>query len=60
MHQCRSSECGGTNIYFRGFKILQTVLKSVKDKGMSNAQEVILTGCSGMAIKRMVVAIQEV
>lgn len=51
----------GTNIYFRGFKILQTVLKSVKNKGMSNAQEVILTGCSGMAIKRMlVVAIQEV
>ena len=37
----------GTNIYFRGFKILQLILQSVMDKGMSNAKEVILTGCSG-------------
>uniref|UniRef100_A0A1X7SGA5 Pectin acetylesterase n=1 Tax=Amphimedon queenslandica TaxID=400682 RepID=A0A1X7SGA5_AMPQE len=36
----------GTNIYFRGFKILQLILQSVMDKGMSNAKEVILTGCS--------------
>ena len=36
----------GTKLYFRGFPILQAVLESLMDKGMKNAQEVILTGCS--------------
>ena len=43
----KSVDVDGTSIYFRGFKILQTILQSVMDKGMSNAKEVILTGCSG-------------
>ena len=36
----------GVSLYFRGFPILQATLQSLLEKGMSNAQEVILTGCS--------------
>ncbi|XP_019854868.1 PREDICTED: pectin acetylesterase 5-like [Amphimedon queenslandica] len=36
----------GTDIYFRGFKILQAIIQSLMSKGMKNAQEFILTGCS--------------
>ena len=36
----------GTVLYFRGFPILQAALQSLLDKGMKNADEVILTGCS--------------
>ena len=46
----KAVDVDGTSIYFRGFKILQTILQSVMDKGMSNAKEVILTGCSGIII----------
>jgi hypothetical protein len=36
----------GTSIYFRGFKILQGILKQLLNNGMNQASEVILTGCS--------------
>ena len=40
----------GTDIYFRGFKILQAIMQSLMSKGMKNAQEFILTGCSGTSL----------
>ena len=36
----------GTTLYFRGFPILKATIQSLLDRGMSNAQEVILTGSS--------------
>ncbi|XP_011408782.2 PREDICTED: pectin acetylesterase 5-like [Amphimedon queenslandica] len=36
----------GTDLYFRGFKILQAIIHLLMSKGMKNAQEFILTGCS--------------
>lgn len=44
-------QVGGTSIYFRGIKILDAIIQSLKDGGMSNAQEVIFTGCSGITIE---------
>ena len=38
----------GTPIYFRGFKILQSILGALMIAGMNKSEEVILTGCSGI------------
>ncbi len=37
----------GTTIYFRGFRILKQTLHSLLERGMKDATEVVLTGCSG-------------
>ena len=37
----------GTAIFFRGFRILQGVLKSLEIIGSMEAEDFILTGCSG-------------
>lgn len=34
-------------IYFRGFRILKATLKALFEKGLNDASEVVLTGCSG-------------
>ncbi|XP_011405404.1 PREDICTED: pectin acetylesterase 5-like [Amphimedon queenslandica] len=39
-------QVSGTSIYFRGIKILEAIIQSLKDGGMNSAEEVILTGCS--------------
>ena len=36
-------------MYFRGAKILEAVIDSVLATGGDNIEQVILTGCSGMA-----------
>ena len=38
----------GTTIYFRGKRLLRAALDDLSNKGLKNATEVILTGCSGM------------
>lgn len=48
-------QVGGTSIYFRGIKILDAIIQSLKDGGMSSAQEVIFTGCSGITIYRTII-----
>ena len=44
-------QVSGSLIYFRGIKILEAIIQSLNDSGMSSAQEVILTGCSGTTIE---------
>ena len=36
----------GVTLHFKGFLILQAILDSLMTKGLSKADEVILTGCS--------------
>ena len=36
----------GTPIYFRGNAILKAILQYLRDNGMKEASDVILTGCS--------------
>ena len=53
-HHCskKAVDVNGAKIYFRGFKILQAVMQSLMEKGMSKADEVLLSGCSGMTFKK--------
>jgi len=38
---------GADTIYFRGIRILDTVIGALLTVGVNNAEHVILTGCSG-------------
>ena len=40
-----------TNVSNRGLRILDALLKDLLKKGMSQATDIILTGCSGSVIK---------
>ena len=40
----------GTPIYFRGNAILKAILQYLRDNGMKEASDVILTGCSGISL----------
>ena len=55
MHDCyhlttdrdKPLDIDGTMIYFRGFRILKATLKALFEKGLNDASEVVLSGCSG-------------
>ncbi len=43
-------------IYFRGFRILKATLKALFEKGLNDASEVVLTGCSGTEKSHQLIA----
>ena len=40
-------DVNGTSIYFRGNAILKAIMQYLRDNGLKEASDVILTGCSG-------------
>ena len=40
----------GTTLYFRGIRITQATLDDLATKGLKNAIDVIVTGCSGVCV----------
>ena len=48
---------GNDTIYFRGIKIFDYVIKALLNLGVNKAEQVILTGCSGIALHTHFIAI---